>query len=153
MSLYSENGEENSLRVLKEVLRNIGITGKAATIYIFLLNKGTPQHAKDITRLMRTNKALVYRSLKYLQANGFILSTMTFPASFAAIPLGVILDNASKTKKREARMLEKDKKLMSTVIKSLKIADTPVVDDEYAILRNQHIAHLKGYRDGQTNDE
>ncbi len=142
--MYNDNGEEDALPILKEVLKNIGITGKAATIYIFLLKKAVPQYAKDITKLMRSNKALVYRSLKQLQANGFITATMTFPASFAAIPLGVILDNAAKTKKREAQLLEKDKKLLNSVIKSLKIEDTPMVDDEYAILRNQHVAHLKG---------
>ena len=33
---------------------------------------------------------------------------------------------------------------MNSVIKSLKICDTPLVDDEYAILKNQNVGYLKG---------
>ncbi len=144
MSTYNGIEEDSPLPVLKEMLGKIGIKGNAATIYIFLLRKGVPQYGKDIMKLIKSNKSIVYRSLKYLQANGLIRSTMTYPAKFAAVPLGMIIDNTTKTKKREIQLLEKDKKLLNSVMKSWKIRDTPIVSDEYAILKNQHVGFLKG---------
>ena len=141
--VYSEN-ELGLMSLLKETLRNTGITERAAAIYIFLLTKGKPQTARDIKKFMGRNKALVYRSLKQLQAKGIVVSTMTFPARFTAKPLGVILDHAAEAKKREAQLLTKQKKLLCNVIKALKVADSSITGDEFAILRSEHIAVVKG---------
>jgi sugar-specific transcriptional regulator TrmB len=138
---------ENELRTmshLKEVLSSIGIAERAAAIYIYLLKKRTPQTANDITKFMKKNKALVYRNLKHLQADGFIVSTMGFPTRFTAIPLRDVLDHAAKSKRREAQLLTKEKRILCNVIESLEVADTPLKQEEFAILRGENIAVLKG---------
>jgi sugar-specific transcriptional regulator TrmB len=138
---------ENELRAmphLKEVLGNVGMTERAAAIYIFLLKKSAPQTANDITKFMRKNKALVYRNLRHLQANGFVLSAMGFPARFTAVPLGVVLDHAAKSKRREAQLLTKEKRALCNIIESLEVADTSTTREEFAILRGSNIAVLKG---------
>ncbi len=138
----SESGDDN-LSLVRETLRRLGITGREATIYLFLLKKG-PHSANSLTKLMRLNKAIVYRILKHLRANGFVLSTMAFPATFSAVPLSVVLDNAAKSRRREAQFLLKDKKLLCDAVKSFEIGDASIVDDEIAILRNRHFALMKG---------
>jgi sugar-specific transcriptional regulator TrmB len=136
--------EIGNILLLEEALRRIGLTRSAAAIYIFLLKKGKPQNAREIIRTTRTNKALVYRILKDLQANGYIVSTMTYPSSFTAIPLDEVLDQTAKSKKREAQLIVKDKKLLHDAIKSFEVADTSEADDIFTILRNRQIAIMKG---------
>jgi sugar-specific transcriptional regulator TrmB len=138
--IENEGGE---LLILNDLLKKLGLTGRAAAIYLFLLKKQKPQNARDITKAIRTNKALVYRILKELQANGFIVSTMTFPTSFTAVPLDFILDTTVQSKKREVELLKEDKKLLPDAIKSLEIEEAPE-SDEFAILKNKHFAYMKG---------
>jgi hypothetical protein len=139
----SIGGNEERQLLVQEALSKLGLATREATIYIFLLKKG-PHSANSITKIMRLNKVIVYRILKHLRANGFIVSTLSFPASFSAVPLNLVLDNVAKAKKREATFLLKDKKILCDAMKSFDIEDAPVIDDEIAILRNRHFALAKG---------
>jgi sugar-specific transcriptional regulator TrmB len=128
--------------VLKAALADVGIVAHAAEIYTFLLKKG-PQRAKDITKFVGTNKALVYRSLKYLQAKGFVTSRLDFPTSFEATPLSVMLDKLAKCKKREAEVILRNKELCRDVLRDTDITETTVRDDEFSIFMNLHLGVLK----------
>jgi sugar-specific transcriptional regulator TrmB len=129
--------------ILKAALADVGIVAQDAEIYTLLLKKG-PQRAKYITKFTGTNKALVYRSLKCLQAKGVVTSRLGFPASFEATPLNVILDQAAECRRREAQAIIRNKKLLYDALRLLEVAETPTVEDKFAILKNVHIAAMKG---------
>lgn len=127
--------------ILTAALADVGIVAHAAEIYTLLLKKG-PQKAKDITKFAGANKALVYRSLKYLQAKGFVTSRLDFPASFEATPLSVMLDQLAECKKREAEVILRNKELCGDVLRDINIPET-TAQDEFSILINLHLGVLK----------
>jgi sugar-specific transcriptional regulator TrmB len=136
------NGNEER-QLLESTLIKLGLTAKEATIYIFLLKKAA-HSASSIAKIIKLNKIIVYRILKHLRDTGFIISNMSYPASFSAVPLNVVLDNIAKVKRREADFLIKEKKILCDALKSFDIEDTSVIDDEIAILRNRQFAVTKG---------
>jgi sugar-specific transcriptional regulator TrmB len=98
-------GEET----IKKVLRNSGLTEKEAEVYIFLarhdVRKGT-----EIARLLRKDKAQVFRILRRLQAKGFVESTLDFPSRFSIVPFENVIDSIVKAKQEEVAFIKDTKK-------------------------------------------
>jgi sugar-specific transcriptional regulator TrmB len=98
-------GEET----IKKVLINSGLTEKEAEVYIFLAKHGTLKSG-DIARLMKKDKAQIFRILKSLQTKGFVESTLEFPARYAVVPFENVLESVVKAKREEVAFIEKTKK-------------------------------------------
>jgi sugar-specific transcriptional regulator TrmB len=98
-------GEET----IKTVLKNAGLTEKEADIYIFLAKHG-PLKSTEIAKLMKKDKAQIFRILKGLQAKGFVEATLEFPTRYMVVPFENILESVVKAKKEEVAFIEKAKK-------------------------------------------
>ena len=94
---------------IKKVLRNSGLTEKEAEVYIFLSQHDVRKGA-EIARLLRKDKAQVYRILRRLQAKGFVEATLEFPSRFTVVPFENILDSLVKAKQEEVAFIKGAKK-------------------------------------------
>ena len=74
-----------SIEVIKETLRNFGLTEKEAEIYIFIARYGA-QTSGEIAKNTKTHRPHIYRILKSLQKKGVIESTLESPARFTITP-------------------------------------------------------------------
>jgi len=101
----AELGEET----IKKVLRNSGLTEKEAEVYIFLarhdVRKGT-----EIARLLRKDKAQVFRILRRLQAKGFVEATLDFPSRLSIVPFENVIDSVVKAKQEEVALIKDAKR-------------------------------------------
>ena len=89
-----------SEKTIKEVLINSGLTEKEAEVYIFLAKHGASKTRK-IARLMKKDKAQIFRILKRLQTKGFVESTLEFPTRYTVVPFENVLDSVVKAKQEE----------------------------------------------------
>lgn len=98
-----------SEETIKKVLRNSGLTEKEAEVYIFLarhdVRKGT-----EIARLLRKDKAQVFRILRRLQAKGFVEATLDVPTRFTIVPFENVIDSIVKAKQEEVSFIKETKK-------------------------------------------
>jgi sugar-specific transcriptional regulator TrmB len=98
-------GEET----IKKVLIDSGLTEKETEVYIFLAKhnvcKGT-----EIARLLRKDKAQVFRILRRLQAKGYVEATFEFPSRFTVVPFENIIDTIVKAKQEEVAHIKESKK-------------------------------------------
>jgi len=97
-----------SEETIKRVLRNSGLTEKEAEVYVFLarhdVRKGT-----EIARLLRKDKAQVFRILRRLQAKGFVEATLDFPTRFTIVPFENVIDSIVKAKQEEVAFIKETK--------------------------------------------
>jgi len=93
----------------KNVLREFGLTSKEADIYIFLA-KYEVLTGGEIAKQTKTDRSVVYRVLKNLQAKGLVEPTLESPTRFVAIPFEKALDLIIKTRQEEALLVERAKK-------------------------------------------
>ena len=100
-----------SEETIKTVLKNAGLTEKEAVIYIFLA-KHDPLKNTEIAKLIKKDKAQVFRILKQLQAKGFVEATIEFPARYAVVPFENILDSVVEAKRKEVVFMEEAKKVL-----------------------------------------
>ena len=126
---------------LKGVLSDLGMIEGASEIYIFLLKKG-PKLAADITNFIGGNKALIYRRLKFLLTNGFVKSTLGYPACFKAIPLDSIISQFTESKKRELQSMEKNKRNLQEILKTVDV-EAEHAKDEFSIMKGSHLGIIK----------
>ena len=98
-----------SEETIRKVLKNAGLTEKEAAVYIFLA-KHEPLKSTEIAKLMKKDKAQVFRILKSLQAKGFVEATIEFPVRYTVVPFENILDSVVEAKREEVVFIEKAKK-------------------------------------------
>ncbi len=97
MTIYY-GGINVSEDIVKEVLRDFGLTQKEIEIYIFLA-KHNPIKGGEIAKRTKTHRALVYRILGSLQRKGLVETTLESPTRFQATPFESILDQNIRAKK------------------------------------------------------
>ena len=97
-------GEET----IKKVLRNSGLTNKEAEMYVFLAQKNALK-ATEIAKLLKKDRAQVFRILQNLQTKGFVEATLDFPTQYAIAPFENILESIVKAKREEVVFIEKAK--------------------------------------------
>jgi sugar-specific transcriptional regulator TrmB len=98
-------GEET----IKKVLKNSGMTEREAEVYIYLAKHGAST-SREIARLMKKDKAQIFRILKRLQTKGFVEATIEFPVRYTVVPFENVLDSVVKAKKEEVAFIEEAKK-------------------------------------------
>jgi sugar-specific transcriptional regulator TrmB len=93
---------------IKTVLQNSGLTKREAEIYIIIARHGALT-GSEVTKLMKKDKAQVFRSLKNLQAKNFVDSTLEFPTRYVVIPFERILERLLKTRQKEIDLIQDSK--------------------------------------------
>lgn len=94
--------------MIKRMLQESGLTTLEAEVYIFLA-KYEPLTATEIAKLIKKDKAQIYRVLKRLQTKQFVESTLEFPTRFIAVTFEKILNKIMKDKKDELLFIKKSK--------------------------------------------
>lgn len=126
-----------SEETIKKVLINSGLTEKEAEVYIFLAKHGASKTRK-IARLMKKDKAQIFRILKRLQTKGFVESTLEFPARYTVVPFENVLDSVVKAKQEEVAFIEKAKKDLLEYLKKNRQAE-PSIEKFVVIKGNKKI--------------
>jgi sugar-specific transcriptional regulator TrmB len=98
-------GEET----IKNVLKNAGLTEKEAEVYI-LLAKHEPLKSTEIAKLIKKDKAQIFRILKGLQTKNFVEATLEFPTRYTVVSFENVLESVVKAKKEEVALIEEAKK-------------------------------------------
>ena len=98
-------GEET----IKKVLMSSGLTEKEAEVYIFIAQHDVRTGA-EIAKLLRKDKAQVFRILRRLQAKGFMEATLDFPSRFTVVPFENVIDSLVKSKQEEITSIKEAKK-------------------------------------------
>jgi sugar-specific transcriptional regulator TrmB len=111
-------GEET----IKKVLMNSGLTEKEAEVYIFLARHGVHKGA-EIARLLRKDKAQVFRILRRLQAKGFVEATLEFPSRFSVVPFENVIDSLLRSKQEEIVSIKEAKKDLLEFLKKKRKAE------------------------------
>jgi sugar-specific transcriptional regulator TrmB len=105
-----------------EVLMKLGITETDSQVYIYLAKKG-PQTGENIAKTLNMTKQQTYRCLKTLQIKGITNTTLKSSTCFSAIPFEKVLDIITKTKKQEAKNIQKNRKASLSNLASLILGD------------------------------
>lgn len=104
-----ENVVVLSEEIIKKVLSDSGLTKIEAEVYVLLAKHGALK-GTEIAKLIRKDKAQVFRILKSLQTKGFVEATLEFPARFSVVPFENVLESIVKAKREEVAFIEKAKK-------------------------------------------
>ena len=105
-----------SEETIKAVLKDAGFTEKEAVIYIFLA-KHEPLKSTEIAKLLKKDKAQVFRILKKLQVKGFVEATLEFPTRYTVVSFDTILESVVKAKRDEVDFIEKTKEELINQLK------------------------------------
>ena len=100
----------------------LGITETDSQVYIYLAKKG-PQTGENIAKTLNMTKQQTYRCLKTLQIKGITNTTLKSSTCFSAIPFEKVLDIITKTKKQEAKNIQKNRKASLSNLASLILGD------------------------------
>jgi len=95
-------------KIIKQALKNFGLSEKEAEIYILLAKHGVLTGG-EISKLTKTHRPTIYRFLKNLQRKGVVESTLESPIRFTALPFETILESNIQAKKEEVATIEKAK--------------------------------------------
>ena len=97
-----------SREIIKNALKDFGLTEKEAEIYIFLAKHGVLTGG-EISKQAKMHRPIVYRVLKSLQKKGVVESTLESPTRFSSVSFEKVLDENIRIKQEEAVLLEKGK--------------------------------------------
>ena len=131
-------GEET----IKKVLKNSGLTGKEAEVYIFLA-KHEALKSREIAKLMKKDKAQVFRILKNLQTKGFAESTLEFPARFTVVPFEIVLESSIKAKQEEVAFIEKAKKDLLNYLKDRRQGEVGLSLEKFVVIEGYNKIYAK----------
>ena len=98
-----------SEETVKKILEDLGLTVKEGEMYVFLA-KHEALRSGEITKLIKMDKAEVFRVLTNLQTKGLVEKTLESPARFLSTPFERAIDSFIKYKRDEANLFERTKK-------------------------------------------
>jgi sugar-specific transcriptional regulator TrmB len=131
-------GEET----IKKVLKNSGLTEKEAEVYIFLAKREALKSG-EIAKLMKKDKAQVFRILKSLQTKGLVESTLEFPTRFTAVPFEIVLESSIKAKQEEVAFIEKAKKDLLSYLKDRRRAELGLSLEKFVVIEGNNKIYPK----------
>lgn len=108
-------------QVLKTLV-TLGFEEIGAQIYVYLSKKGLIK-ASDICKALKLTKQQFYPSIKQLQSQGIVNSTIEHPARFSVMPFEKVLDLFIEAKMEEAERLQQSKEAILSNWQSLKLED------------------------------
>jgi len=125
----------------RKVLKTFGLTEKETDVYVFLAKHGVLKGG-EISKQTKTQKALIYRILKSLQAKGLVESTLEFPARFTAVPFENVIDLNIKLKQEEAAQIAAQKRELLNYWQNIKKAGSEPQLEKFTVIEgNQRIYH------------
>ncbi|MEM3384167.1 MAG: helix-turn-helix domain-containing protein [Nitrososphaeria archaeon] len=122
------------------LLRELGLSGREAEVYLFLWKKG-PQKAHSIASYLNIDRAQTYRLLNNLKEKGMIEVTIEAPSRYVATPIEPLIESLLKTKKTEVAHLENKKQEIINYFKSLQKLP---ISQEYPIAKLKVIVGKDG---------
>lgn len=122
---------------IKKVLRNSGLTNKEAEMYVFLAQKNALK-ATEIAKLLKKDRAQVFRILQNLQTKGFVEATLDFPTQYTIVPFENILESIVKAKREEVVFIEKAKEDLLNYMKKKRRSE-PSLEKFVVIKGNKRI--------------
>lgn len=131
-------GEET----IKKVLQNSGLTEKEAEAYIFLA-KHDALKGGEIARLMKKDKAQVFRILKSLQTKGLVEPTLEFPIRFTAVSFETVIESSIKAKREEVAFIESAKKDLLTYLKDRRQAELEPSLEKFVVIEGNNKIYSK----------
>jgi sugar-specific transcriptional regulator TrmB len=127
---------------IRKILKTFGLTKKETDIYIFLAKQGILKGG-EISKQTKTQKALIYRILKSLQAKGLVESTLEFPARFTAISFENIIDLNIKLKQEEAAQIVSQKKDLLNYWQNIKKSGFEPQPEKFTVIEGNQRIHNK----------
>jgi sugar-specific transcriptional regulator TrmB len=118
---------------VRKVLKNLGLTGKEAEVYIFLAKHGM-KRTGEVSKGVRTDKSEVYRILKSLQSKRLVEKTLETPTRFTVVPFETILDSFVKAKREEAASVEKAKEELLSYFERFSRIGPEAVPEKFAVI-------------------
>ncbi len=95
-------------RVLNALV-SLGLSRRAAEVYIYLATKG-PQKMADIVGTLRLNKQQeLHSALENLQDKRIVKATFNYSAHYSALPFEKAIDLLLEAKRKEAQSIEQNK--------------------------------------------
>jgi sugar-specific transcriptional regulator TrmB len=128
--------------IVRKTLRNFGLTEKETDIYIFLAKHGVLKGG-EISKQTKTQKALVYRILKSLQAKSLVESTLEFPARFTPIPFENVIDLNIRVKHEEAAQIASQKKELINYWQKIKKAEPEPQLEKFTAVEGRTLIYSK----------
>jgi sugar-specific transcriptional regulator TrmB len=116
------------------------LTKKEADVYIFLA-KHEALKAPEIAKLIKMDRAQVFRILKKLQTKGFVESTLEFPSRYAVVPFERILDSIIKTRREEVVSIEKAKQDLVNYLKKNRSAESSL--EKFVVIKGNKKIYSK----------
>lgn len=98
-----------SENVIKQFLKDLGLTAAEIDVYLFLTKRGGASKGTDVAKHIRKDKGQVYRTLKSLQSKGLVEPTLEAPVRFAPVPFEGVVESVIKVKREEALRIENAK--------------------------------------------
>ena len=125
-----------------EILKEVGLTEKEATVYIFLSQRGI-QRSGEIAKGVKTHRAEVYRILKNLQDKGFVEATLESPTRFIPVPFATIIDSFVESKQQEADKIEKARQELLENWNALTKPRMELMPEKFAVLEGRQKIYRK----------
>ena len=106
-------------------------------MYVFLAQKNALK-ATEIAKLLKKDRAQVFRILQNLQTKGFVEATLDFPTQYAIVPFENILESIVKAKREEVVFIEKAKEDLLNYMKKKRRSE-PSLEKFVVIKGNKRI--------------
>jgi sugar-specific transcriptional regulator TrmB len=126
--------------IIKKVLRNSGLTNKETEIYVFLA-KYDALKATEIAKLLKKDRAQVFRILQNLQTKGFVEATLDFPTQYIIVPFENILESIVKAKREEVVFIEKAKEDLLNYMKKKRRSETSL--EKFVVIKGSKRIYAK----------
>jgi sugar-specific transcriptional regulator TrmB len=127
---------------LRRVLKDFGLTDSEVEVYLFVSKKGVLS-GTDVSHLIRKDKAQVFRTLKNLQAKGYVEATLEVPMRFSPVALEKVLELTIKAKKDEAARIEGDKEQLLEYWKELNKTSLDISIEKFVVIAGPHKIYPK----------
>ncbi len=131
-----------SEETIRKTLRNFGLTEKETEVYIFLAKRGVLKGG-EISKQTKTQKALIYRALKSLQAKGLVESTLEFPARFTAVPFENVIDLNIQAKQEEVAQIAAQKRELLNYWQNIKKTEPELPLEKFTVIEGNRKIYLK----------
>jgi sugar-specific transcriptional regulator TrmB len=131
-------GEET----LKKVLKDFGLTDSEVEVYLFISKYGALS-GTDVARLIRKDKAQIFRTFKSLQKKGLVEATLEVPMRFAPVAFEKVLELTIKAKKDEAARIENTKEQLLDYWKDLNRKSLNVSLEKFVVIEGRHKVYSK----------
>jgi sugar-specific transcriptional regulator TrmB len=131
-------GEE----IIKNTLKNFGLSEKEAEVYIFL-GKHVTLKGAEISKYTKINKSETYRILKNLQTKGLIEPTLQSPTRFNVVPFDKIIDSNIKAKLDDAAKIEKAREELLTYWSALGRSPIEALPQKFLVIEGKEKIYSK----------